>query len=182
MIRTRKTSILCLIFTVLVATGVLGLPGAADALTLTSPAIAPGAIIATQYACDGADNSPPLGWSDAPPRTESFVLIVRDPDAPSGVFVHWMVYNVPPGVTNLPAAVAHGDTIPEGGLQGKNSFRKIGYNGPCPPSGSTHHYHFVIYALDSMLNLAAGASPSRVESAISGHVLASAELVGIFSR
>lgn len=153
---------------------------AAHAFELISTAIDPNAPIPVEYTCSGADISPPLRWSGAPAGTKSFALIVEDPDAPSGVFYHWVAYNLPPSVAALPAHVAASRDLPTGGEQGLNSFGTIGYRGPCPPPGKPHHYHFRLFALDAMLHLQAGANAKELESAIDGHTLAAAELIGIF--
>ncbi|MGH7781953.1 MAG: YbhB/YbcL family Raf kinase inhibitor-like protein [Candidatus Binataceae bacterium] len=153
-----------------------------NAFAISSVAFAPGAAIAARFSCDGANGSPPLTWSNIPERTKSFALIVSDPDAPSGTFFHWVIFNLPGAARGLPAGIAKTGSLAQGGDQGINSFHQIGYNGPCPPRGSMHHYHFKLYALDSMLELKPGATVDAVGSAASGHVLATAELVGIFGH
>lgn len=149
---------------------------------LTSPAFSPGAAIAGDYACTGDDRSPALVWSGAPQATKSFALIVEDPDAPGGTFVHWVAYNIPARVTSLPAGLPKDAEIPDGGKNGINSFEHIGYNGPCPPPGKMHHYHFRLFALDSALTSGDNSGADAVESAMKGHVLATAELTGTFER
>jgi hypothetical protein len=162
--------------------------GCADAqpaqaqLRLTSPAIAAGATIAADYACTGADRSPTLAWSGAPQSTKSFALIVDDPDAPGGTFVHWVAYNIPAGETSIPAGLPQTAGIAGGGTNGINSFEHTGYNGPCPPPGKMHHYRFHLFALDSTLTPGDKADAAAIESAMTGHVLATAELVGTFER
>jgi len=151
-------------------------------LSLTSPAIAPGAAIADEYACDGADRSPALAWSGAPESTKSFALIVDDPDAPRGTFIHWLAYNIPASETSLPAGVPQTAEIAGGGTNGINGFGHIGYNGPCPPPGKMHHYHFRLFALDSTLMPGDKPDADAVRSAMSGHVVANSELVGTFQR
>jgi Raf kinase inhibitor-like YbhB/YbcL family protein len=151
-------------------------------LTLTSPALAPGAAIATANACTGDDQSPELTWSKAPQATKSFALIVQDPDAPSGTFIHWVAYNIPAQTNSLPAGVPRTAEIAGGGQNGINGFDHIGYNGPCPPPGKIHHYHFRLFALDSILTPGDKADAGAVESAMKGHVLETAELVGTFER
>ena len=163
----------------------LGLANAQPAqaqLRLTSPAIAPGAAIADDYACTGADRSPALAWSDAPQSTKSFALIVDDPDAPRGIFIHWVAYNISARVTSLPAGLPQTAEIAGGGTNGINSFGRIGYNGPCPPPGKIHHYHFRLFALDSTLTPGDQADAAAIQSAMRGHVVATAELVGTFER
>jgi Raf kinase inhibitor-like YbhB/YbcL family protein len=163
----------------------LRLPGVALAqsqLTLTSPAIAPGATIPAEFACTGADRSPELSWSGAPKSTVTFALLVDDPDAPGGTFFHWVAYNIPASRTSLPAGVPQSAEIPAGGKQGMNSFGHLGYNGPCPPPGKTHHYRFHLYAVDSEVNVGDQADAPAIQSAIKGHVAGDAELVGTFQR
>jgi Raf kinase inhibitor-like YbhB/YbcL family protein len=108
-------------------------------------------------------------------------LIVDDPDAPAGVWVHWVCYDLPPAVTALSEGVAPADTLPGGGKQGTNDFRNIGYGGPCPPSG-THRYFFKLYALDCVLGLPAGKTKKDIERAMKGHVLGEGRLIGTYSR
>jgi Raf kinase inhibitor-like YbhB/YbcL family protein len=163
----------------------LGLRGIAfpeSQLVLRSPAIAPGAEIPTDFACTGADRSPELAWSGAPKATVSFALVVDDPDAPGGNFIHWVAYNIPASRTSLLAGMPQDVEIPGGGKNGMNSFGHIGYNGPCPPPGQIHHYRFHLYALDSMLNVDDKADAATIREALKGHVLAEAELVGTFKR
>jgi len=137
--------------------------------------------IPPQYTCDGADISPPLTWNNVPPAAKSIALICDDPDAPAGTWVHWVVYGLPPAIDSLPENVPKTDTIPGGGIQGKNDFQRVGWNGPCPPGG-THRYFFKIYALDIMLNLPAGKTKTAIEKAMKGHILAQGELVGTYTR
>jgi len=154
------------------------------AFTLSSTAFSDGGPIPTGHTCDGADSSPPLAWTGAPERTATFTLIVDDPDAPAGTWVHWVLYDLPSTATSLPADVERMDAVPRlgGARQGRNDFRKIGYGGPCPPRGSAHHYHFKLSALDASLGLPPGASKRDVERAMEGHVLAAAELIGTYAR
>jgi Raf kinase inhibitor-like YbhB/YbcL family protein len=151
-------------------------------MNLTSSAIAPGSTIADDYACTGADRSPALSWSNAPKATKTFALVVEDPDAPGGTFIHWVAYNIPASANSLPAGVPQSEEISGGGKNGINSFDHVGYNGPCPPPGKRHHYHFRLYALDSMIAPGDKADADAVESAMKGHVVATAELVGTFQR
>jgi Raf kinase inhibitor-like YbhB/YbcL family protein len=149
---------------------------------VTSAVIAEDAPIADPYTCSGVDRSPPLNWSGAPPTTKSFALIVTDPDAPSGNFTHWVAYNIPASVTELPENTPKAVELPRGGVQGMNDMGRIGYNGPCPPSGKLHHYHFRIVALDSMLGLGSGATAAQLDGAMRGHIIAMGELIGTYSR
>ena len=163
----------------------LGLPTyllAQSQLTLSSPVIAPGATITAEFACSGANRSPELVWSGAPKSTVTFALIVDDPDAPGGIFFHWVAYNIPASATSLPAGVPQSAEIPGGGKQGMNSFGHLGYNGPCPPPGKTHHYRFHLYALDSEVNVGDTPDAPAIQLAIKGHVARDAELVGTFQR
>ena len=150
--------------------------------TLTSPSLAPGSAIGVNNACTGGDKSPALSWINAPQPTKSFALIVEDTDAPGGTFIHWVAYNIPAQTTSLPAGVPQTPEIAGGGKNGINSFPHIGYNGPCPPPGKLHHYHFRLFALDSMLTPGDKPDADALESAMKGHVLATAELVGTFER
>lgn len=138
--------------------------------------------IPRQFTCEGADVSPALSWTAPPAATRSFVLIMDDPDAPSGTFVHWVVYDLPASARHLPEHVPAGDEIRGGGKQGRNGFPLTGYGGPCPPRGRPHRYFFKLYALDTKLELGAGARKQDVEKAMQGHVLAEAELMGLFAR
>jgi Raf kinase inhibitor-like YbhB/YbcL family protein len=154
-------------------------------LNLQSNAFAPNATIPMPYVCTdagGTGKSPPLAWRGAPAGTKTFALVVRDPDAPGGSFVHWVVYDLPANTTKLAADVPKTDVVPGGGAQGVNGFGNIGYQGPCPPPGTPHHYHFHLYALDIRLELKPGATADEVEQAVKGHALADADLVGIFER
>lgn len=150
-------------------------------LKLTSSAFNEGDMIPKPYTCDGQDISPPLAWTGAPAGTKSFALICDDPDAPVGVWDHWVCFNLPPGLTGLPEAVPRTEVLPSGGLHGRNSWGKIGYGGPCPPSG-VHRYFFKLYALDTELSLKAGATKKDVEKTMQGHILAEAQLMGRYKR
>lgn len=149
---------------------------------LETKAFPKGGEIPGKHACTGDDVSPALSWSGAPPDAKSFSLIVEDPDAPSGTFTHWIIYDLPAGTHQLPENVAKTDEVSGGGRQGRNDFRRAGYSGPCPPPGKPHRYFFKLYALSSALNLPAGASRQNVEAAMRGHVIAQAELMGKFGR
>jgi len=152
------------------------------AFTVTSPAFPQGGMIPAQYTCTGADTSPALQWSGTPANTVSFALIVDDPDAPAGTWVHWLLWNVPPSLHSLPEDVPKRDQLDDGSRQGRTDFRKVGYYGPCPPGGATHRYFFRLFALDSKLDLAAGAGRSNLDDAMKGHILAQAEYMGTFHR
>ncbi len=148
---------------------------------LVSAAFSSGGNIPVMYTCDGDDISPPLRWGEAPEGTVSYALICEDPDAPAGNWVHWVVYNIPSVTTSLPEDAGGGEPPAGGILQGTNSWGRTGYGGPCPPSG-THRYFFRLYALDSMLELEAGADAAALREAMDGHVLAEAELMGRYPR
>jgi hypothetical protein len=151
-------------------------------LELTTTAFRPGSTIPTQFTCSGINISPSLSWSQPPPRTQSFVLIVDDPDAPAGTWVHWVVFNLPASARHLPERVPPGDAVAGGGKQGVNDFPLNGYGGPCPPPGKPHRYFFRLYALDTILDLRSPVHRKDVDSAMKGHVLAQAELMGTFGR
>ena len=152
------------------------------AFSVTSPAFASGATIPKPYTCQGTDISPELVWSGHPTQAASFALIVDDPDAPVGTWVHWVIWNIPASAQQLPENVAKHDRLDSGAVQGSNDFRKTGYNGPCPPPGNTHRYFFRLYALDGTLNLAPGATRKELDAAMKGHILAQAEYMGTFRR
>jgi Raf kinase inhibitor-like YbhB/YbcL family protein len=148
---------------------------------LTSTAFAPGQPIPSKYTCNGENVSPPLRWSDPPPGTQSLALICDDPDAPAGTWVHWVLYNLPSKARALAEAVPANADLPDGSRQGKNSGGRLGYSGPCPPSG-THRYFFKLYALDTVLGLASGADKSQLLPAMQGHILAQTELMGTYKK
>jgi Raf kinase inhibitor-like YbhB/YbcL family protein len=135
-----------------------------------------------QYTCSGANVSPALSWNQPPPRTRSFALIVDDPDAPAGNWVHWVVYNLPASARQLPEHIPPGDAVAGGGKQGLNDFPQNGYGGPCPPPGNPHRYFFRLYALDTMLDLRAPTRRRDVDVAMKGHILAQGEWMGMFGR
>ena len=155
-----------------------------SSFTLTSEAFADGETIPSRHTCDGEDVSPPLAWEGAPEGTETFVLVVHDPDAPRGDWVHWVLYDVPGHASRLPDGIEDEASLENLGcaIQGKNDFGRIGWGGPCPPPGRPHRYVFEISALDIRLELESGASREEVERAMEGHVLARAELTGTFGR
>lgn len=150
-------------------------------LKVTSSAFKEGEMIPKKYTCDDRNVSPPLAWSEAPSGTKSLALICDDPDAPAGTWVHWVLFNVPASTRELPENVAPEKTLAVGERQGRNSWGKIGYGGPCPPSG-THRYYFKIQALDISLALEAGATKEDLEKAMRGHILAQGQLMGRYKR
>jgi Raf kinase inhibitor-like YbhB/YbcL family protein len=152
---------------------------ATPAIKLTSSVFSEGQKIPRQFTCDGINVSPPLEWTGVPKSAKTLAIVADDPDAPAGTWVHWVIYNVPADTMGMVENVPATEEVAGGGVQGKNDFEKIGYGGPCPPSG-THRYFFKIYALDSELPLKAGATKSEVEKASEGHILARAQLMGTY--
>jgi Raf kinase inhibitor-like YbhB/YbcL family protein len=149
-------------------------------MKIESTAFSDGGLIPKIYTCDGRDVSPPLSWTGLPDGSRTLALICDDPDAPGKTWVHWVLYDLPVTVEGLPEGVPpRKDAL--GGVQGTNDFRKLGYGGPCPPSG-THRYFFKLYALDSALRLTAGATKAQLERAMEGQVLAQASLMGRYAR
>jgi len=144
-------------------------------MKITSSAFQQGANIPSKFTCDGSDTSPPLQITDIPSNAKTLVLIADDPDAPGGLFTHWLVWNLPPQTSSI----AEGSS--PRGVQGANDFGKSGYRGPCPPPG-THRYSFKVFALDRELDLRSGAKRSQVDNAMKGHIIAQGELVGRYAR
>lgn len=151
-------------------------------LVITSSAFIAGGEIPEQDSCKGADKSPELSWSGAPMHTVSFALILEDPDAPHGTWVHWVVWNIPANEHELPAGEPKTAELPDGADQGRNDFHQTGYNGPCPPGGQTHRYYFRLYALNAKLELGPNANKAALTNALKGHVLAQAEYMGTFHK
>lgn len=152
------------------------------AFELKTSAFPPNGEIPRKYTCDGPDLSPVLSWPEPPPGTQSLSLIVDDPDAPVGTWVHWVLYDLPASVRELAEGVPKDGELKNGARQGRNDFRRIGYGGPCPPPGPAHRYFFKLYALNTKTNLKPGATKDELVRAIEGHVLAQAELVGRYQR
>ena len=152
-------------------------------LTITSDAFASGQSIPAKYSCIGRNISPPLTWNEPPAGTQSFTLIMDDPDAPIGTWVHWVLYNIPLAKRDLQEdlPMTGKNVDPNASYVGKNSSGNIGYDGPCPPSG-THRYIFKLYALDATISLLPGATKEQVLKEMEGHILAQGELVGTFSK
>lgn len=150
-------------------------------MEIKSSAFGSDEMIPVKYTCDGADVSPPLEWSGSPAGTKSFALACDDPDAPMGTWVHWVTYDIPPSATMLGEGITREKDLPGGGTQGINDFRKIGYGGPCPPGG-THRYFFKLYALDAMLGLKPGITKDQLLTAMRGHILGEAQLMGTYRR
>ncbi|BES81232.1 YbhB/YbcL family Raf kinase inhibitor-like protein [Pyrodictium abyssi] len=158
--------------------------GAPESITVSSPAFPRGGTIPAKYTCDGADVSPPLAIENVPAQARSLLLLVYDPDAPGGVFVHWVLYDVPRGLSALPEGVPRDPAVEGLGLQGRNGFGKTGYNGPCPPRGDRpHRYVFLVIALDvESLGLEPGSPWSAVLDRASGHVVAYGYTYGVYAR
>lgn len=150
-------------------------------LTITSPVFSNGQPIPAIYTCKGRDTSPALAWGNPPAGTQSLALIMDDPDAPGGTWVHWVLYNIPASARGLAEAIPTDVQLADGSLNGKNSWGRLGYGGPCPPSG-THRYFFKLYALDSNLGLSSGVDKQGLLNAMQGHILVQSELMGTFSK
>lgn len=152
-------------------------------LTITSPAFSAGTAIPERHSCNGADLSPALSWGSVPKGTQSLAIIVEDSDANN--YTHWVVFNIPATMSDMPEAIAQGWKLPEGGWQGQNAFSNAGYNGPCPPTGREHHYVFQIYAIDMLLDLeSSDLSPvgkGMLRDAMKGHILAEGSLMGVYT-
>lgn len=152
-----------------------------EKIVVSTEAFKEGEAIPAEYTCDGKDVSPSLSWKGIPANAKSIALIMDDPDAPVGTFVHWVLYNIPAGTQKLPGGIPRNQTLGDGSRQGITDFGRVGYGGPCPPRG-THRYYFRIYALDTVLNLQPGASRKQLDDAMKGHVLAQGELMGKYTR
>ncbi len=147
-----------------------------DALTISSPDFQNNGNIPSKYTCDGANVNPPLRIDNVPAGTKSLALIVDDPDAPRGMWVHWVVWNIDPKTGEIKE-----NSVPKGAMQGINDFEQHNYGGPCPPSG-THRYFFKLYALDGILNFSADAGKAGLEKSMQGRILAQAQIVGLYKR
>jgi Raf kinase inhibitor-like YbhB/YbcL family protein len=148
---------------------------------ISSPAFAFGGPIPSKYSCKGSDIPPALAWTEPPAGTQSFALIMDDPDAPAGTWVHWVIFNIPAAARGLAEAAPTDPQLGDGSIQGVTSARANGYHGPCPPSG-THRYFFKLYALDTTLSLTSSADKAKALAAMEGHILANAELMGTFAH
>jgi Raf kinase inhibitor-like YbhB/YbcL family protein len=151
-------------------------------LTVTSIAFQDGQPIPPQYTGDGSDASPPLRWNGVPPGAGSLALLCEDPDAPRRTWTHWVAFNLPAGSRELSGGIARQDQLPNGASQGTNDFGKVGYGGPAPPPGRPHRYFFRLYALDTKLDLAPGATRQELLEAMKGHVLAEGQIMGTYGR
>ncbi|MDA8104403.1 MAG: YbhB/YbcL family Raf kinase inhibitor-like protein [Nitrospiraceae bacterium] len=145
-------------------------------LTISSPAFGHNGNIPAKHTCDGKDVNPSLAIRNVPPGAKSLALIVDDPDAPAGTWVHWVLWNIAPETSEIKE-----DSVPKGAIQGINDFRKHAYGGPCPPSG-THRYFFKLYALDALLNPGPNSSKAEIEKAMQGHIISQAEIIGLYKR
>jgi len=171
----------CFVFYVMVLSNLTVIGGEAMELKIKSSAFNEGDMIPKKYTCDGANVSPPLAWDVVPMNTKSLALISDDPDAPVGTWVHWVIYNIPPTIKELPENIPPHNTIENGAQQGTNDFRLIGYGGPCPPRG-THRYYFKLYALDKALDSEPGLTEAHLLKAMEGHIVAQGQLMGRYQR
>jgi Raf kinase inhibitor-like YbhB/YbcL family protein len=153
-----------------------------DHMQLTSTAFAESAAIPAKHTCDASNVSPPLKWTGVPAGAKSLALIVDDPDAPVGTWVHWVLYDLPATASELAEDVPKSQFVASGAKQGLNDFRHLGYGGPCPPHGKPHRYFFKLYALDAMLDLKPGLTKKDLEGAMGKHILAQAQLMGTYQR
>lgn len=151
-------------------------------MTLASPAFEEGAPIPEKYTCQGPDVSPPLEWSNVPEGTKSLAMVVEDPDAPGGPFVHWVIYNIPPAGTGLPEDVPGDESLADGSIQGQNGFHRTGYAGPCPPPGKAHRYFFRIFALSDVLPAKSDPGEKDLMDLMRGRVIGQGELMGTAQR
>jgi Raf kinase inhibitor-like YbhB/YbcL family protein len=184
-IPSRTTCLLIAVFIIFCARGQRGAEppaGGSGSFRLTSTAFEPGSVIPRQFTCNGPDVSPSLKWTEPPAGTKSLALIVEDPDAPAGIWVHWVLFNLPADARELPQGMPKDEELAGGARHGRNDFRRLGYGGPCPPPGPAHRYFFRLYALDVKLELKSGAAKADLETAMKGHVLAKAELIGRYGR
>lgn len=150
-------------------------------MTITSTAFSDGGMIPKDYTCDGKDISPPLAWTNVPKGTKSLAIICDDPDAPAGTWVHWVLFNIPTTVNELPKNIPPVKVFENGAKHGINDFQKFGYGGPCPPSG-THRYYFKLYALDVKLMQQPGMTKAVLLNAMQDHILAKAQLMGKYKQ
>ena len=175
-------AVLCCLFGAVAADCLAAEKDGKDHMQLTSTAFTEGTAIPAKYTCDARNVSPPLKWSGVPAGAKSLALIVDDPDAPSGTWVHWVLYDLSASVSELPEDVAKSQYVAGGAKQGLNDFKHLGYGGPCPPHGKPHRYFFKLYVLDSLLDLKPGLTKKDLESAMEKHVLAQGQLMGTYQR
>jgi Raf kinase inhibitor-like YbhB/YbcL family protein len=153
----------------------------AATITISSPAFQNGSSIPVRYTCQGENISPALTWSAAP-GAKSYALVCEDPDAPHGTFIHWVIYNIPPSEKGLAENIPQLATLPNGMKQGMNGANKVGYMGPCPPTGKPHRYYFRLYAVGETLNLSGDVTRDLLMAAIQGHIVGMGELMGTYQR
>jgi len=158
------------------------------ALEMKSSAFSNNKEIPKKFTCDGADVSPALSWTNSPQGTRSFALVMDDPDAPPGTWVHWVLYDLPSNISTLQDNIPKKETLPSGAKQGlcwgvaDDEFDRVGYYGPCPPPGKPHRYFFKLYALDKVLGLPPKSTKSQLVHAMEGHIIAQSELIGLYKR
>lgn len=150
--------------------------------TIQSKAFSQGGKIPSKYTGDGVDISPDLQWTGVPPGVKSFALVMDDPDAPVGIWVHWVLYNIPETARELSEGVPKTESLENGARQGLNDFGKLGYGGPYPPKGTPHHYYFKLYALDALLQLPPRITKEGLMDAMKGHIISETKIVGIYER
>jgi len=172
----------CLVLGLAVVNSLAADKAGKDQMQLTSTVFTEGAAIPAKHTCDAKNVSPPLKWSGVPTGAKSLALIVDDPDAPSGTWVHWVLYDLPATTSELAEDVPKSQYLAGGAKQGLNDFRHLGYGGPCPPHGKPHRYFFKLYALDVLLDLKPGLTKTDLEHAMEKHILAQAQLMGIYQR
>ncbi len=153
-----------------------------EKISISADGFKEGGTIPDEFTCKGKDISPSLYWEGIPAGAKSISLIMDDPDARGGAFVHWVLYNIPGQTLMLPKGIPHNQTLADGSMQGMTDFGRAGYGGPCPPPGKPHRYYFKVYALDIKLELPPGVSKTQFENAMKGHILASGELMGKYQR
>jgi Raf kinase inhibitor-like YbhB/YbcL family protein len=153
-----------------------------ESFKLSSPAFEPDGTIPKQFTCDGSNVSPALTWTGPPAGAKSLALIVDDPDAPAGTWVHWVIFDLPASARELAEGMPQDAELAGGARHGRNDFRRLGYGGPCPPPGPAHRYFFKLYALDARIGLKPGATKADLENAMKGHIIAKAELIGRYGR
>ena len=173
---------LCAVFTLTAMNAMAAEKAGKDTMELTSTAFTNGAAIPAKHTCDARNSSPPLKWSGVPAGAKSLALLVDDPDAPVGTWVHWVLYDLPATATELAEDLPKSQYIAGGARQGLNDFKHLGYGGPCPPPGKPHRYFFKLYALDAALDLKPGLKKKELEAAMEKHILAQAQLMGTYQR
>lgn len=151
-------------------------------IEVTSAAFRAGERIPADYTCTGKNESPPLSWQGVPYGTRSIAVISEDPDCSTGIFIHWILYNIPPGMNGLDRGVPKKPVLPDGSAHGLNDFGKMEYGGPCPPPGKPHRYFFRVFALDAPLAMRSPVTRRGIATAMTGHILGQGELMGVFSR